>query len=154
MKSKATQWMALGMLALFGVFSVSAQARIYRWVDASGTPHYGDTPPPGVQAEIVHPKTSPLAGNPAARKRLDTYLHDRAAAQKRQAATARKKQEAEAVWRRNCRQAHADLDRLQSFQAHRALIKGKDGKVHRMTEQERQRRLQAVRARIQKTCPH
>ncbi|MDP2806502.1 MAG: DUF4124 domain-containing protein [Gallionellaceae bacterium] len=33
-------------LILFGVFSASAEAKLYKWVDDNGTTHYGETIPP------------------------------------------------------------------------------------------------------------
>ena len=36
----------LGAAALLAVFSLSAQAKLYKWVDENGTTHYGETIPP------------------------------------------------------------------------------------------------------------
>ncbi|MDE2306381.1 MAG: DUF4124 domain-containing protein [Gammaproteobacteria bacterium] len=35
-------------------FTTMASAAVYRWVDAAGHIQYGDTPPDGVKAELVH----------------------------------------------------------------------------------------------------
>lgn len=39
--------------------SAMAQAEIYRWTDASGTVHYSDTPPEGVNAVLVGIQSRP-----------------------------------------------------------------------------------------------
>ncbi len=36
----------LGVAALCAVFSLNAEARLYKWVDENGTTHYGETIPP------------------------------------------------------------------------------------------------------------
>ncbi|MDD5056877.1 MAG: DUF4124 domain-containing protein [Sideroxydans sp.] len=36
----------LGVAALCAVFSLSAEAKLFKWVDANGTTHYGETIPP------------------------------------------------------------------------------------------------------------
>lgn len=36
----------LGVVALCAVFSLNAEAKLYKWVDENGTTHYGETIPP------------------------------------------------------------------------------------------------------------
>lgn len=36
----------LGVAALCAVFSLNAEAKLYKWVDENGTTHYGETIPP------------------------------------------------------------------------------------------------------------
>lgn len=38
--------MILGMSAVLAMFSLSAEAKLYKWVDDNGTTHYGETIPP------------------------------------------------------------------------------------------------------------
>lgn len=56
-------------LALFAM-PLAGDAGIYRWTDAQGVMHFGDQPPPGVQAERIQPG-SRLGETPAAKPDRD-----------------------------------------------------------------------------------
>jgi len=47
------------MLLVWSVFTLPAEAQIYKWVDASGKTRYGDTPPASGNAETQVMKTAP-----------------------------------------------------------------------------------------------
>ena len=60
----------LAMLAacLVVAVNVSAQQVVYKWTDEDGVVHFGESPPPGVQAERIvtsAPPTAPAAPAPA-----------------------------------------------------------------------------------------
>lgn len=152
MKTVTRVAIALSACALMLAVLPTAQARIYRWVDASGTVHFGNTPPSGVRYQAVHPQTT-SPSKPAVSGGTPAPAPGKAKQGRRPAAgQARTQQLAASVRRKNCHQARADLKWLQSFQARRALVKGKNGSVHRLTENQRQARIKAARARIAHTC--
>lgn len=130
----------------------AAQAQIYRWVDSSGTVHYGNNPPAGVHYQTIHPHTTPPA-RPAKSSPQPAPVHKKVARGSGQSAgRAREKRLAARVRRKNCKQARANLKWLKSFRARRALVKGKHGSVHRLTENQRQARIKLAKARIARTC--
>ncbi len=57
------------MCAVLLVWSGMASATVYKWVDAQGKVQYGDSPPDGVNAEVIEMPGShaaPAAAQPAA----------------------------------------------------------------------------------------
>ncbi|MDH3505423.1 MAG: DUF4124 domain-containing protein [Nitrospirota bacterium] len=55
--------LALALAVFF--FALDASAQVYRWVDAKGTTHFSNSPPPpGVNAELIFIQTQPGAPSP------------------------------------------------------------------------------------------
>jgi len=78
--------------ALAVVGSGAALADTWRWQDAEGQVHFGDRPPPGVQAERMNVQTGPSALTDEERARRAQELREREAA--RDAAAAREERRA------------------------------------------------------------
>jgi len=97
--------------------AASAQAVLYKWVDASGTVVYSDQPPPGgVKSEIV---TTPVAppSNPNAVKEManrDLEQKKRLAQQAQDEKAAAKARVDENTRRENCQQMRGSLRIYQS----------------------------------------
>lgn len=97
--------------------AASAQAVLYKWVDASGTVVYSDQPPPGgVKSEIV---TTPVAppSNPNAVKEManrDLEQKKRLAQQAQDEKAADKARADEIKRRENCQQMRGSLRIYQS----------------------------------------
>ncbi len=129
-------------------------ASVYRWVDDNGVVNYTQMKPEGVDAVLVNAETGtsvdrqqpPAVSQPAA------SADDRGAetapklsdSQKKMLADLRaadeaRQQEVDRVRDANCKQAHDLLDRLTSNG--RIRIKGDDGSVRMMPEEERQKRI-------------
>ena len=60
------KFLGLG-LVLFSAFCISAEAKLFKWVDDSGTTHYGETIPP----EYASKNTTPIDDKGFAGKRID-----------------------------------------------------------------------------------
>ena len=136
------------------VLALGAEARVYRWVDATGEVHFGDHPPPVVEAEPVRlpppPKTDPGAAMKAIenerRQAVDEYLKKRdEAARKKDAAAAR-----EAKRQANCATARDNLRKLEGLG--NRLVRMPDGSYVRLTEEERQARMAEARKQIGEFC--
>jgi len=71
MKSLPTLRHTLLLVALLAcsAIPVAGEAGIYSWTDAQGVEHFGDQPPPGVQAERVRPGSGLGRTPPAKAKR-------------------------------------------------------------------------------------
>lgn len=63
MMMKLTTYL-IGALLAVGLAS-TASAEIYRWVGEDGLAHYGDRPPPGVEAVRIQPETGDFGSFPA-----------------------------------------------------------------------------------------
>lgn len=64
------------LLALFLIASLSAQAEIYKWVDADGNAHFSDVKPAGKDVRAVAPERTPPASSGTAHagaKRVTMY---------------------------------------------------------------------------------
>jgi Domain of unknown function (DUF4124) len=91
-------------------WSAMASAVVYKWVDAQGAIHYGDTPPDGVKAEVVRllgtreenggapaqPARGPTAASFSAQALADYKSQQEQQAVNQDVAAARKKQCADA----------------------------------------------------------
>ncbi len=114
------------------VFSASADAQMYKWVDKDGKVRYGDMPPAGTRATPLKGSRAPAAAAPApesdakgakgARSGPMTPVEQEAAfrkrrldAQKAQEKEAKLSQEADAK-RQNCETAKDAMRQLQSGQ--------------------------------------
>lgn len=118
---------------------------IYRWVDAQGQVHYGETPPSGVQAEsragaktppraaaspVPPPAAPPAAVKPEEKKPTET---------------------AEAKAKR-CEEARTRVAFLEEKTAYRLMIREADGSEARMTEEQFQERLGQANKTISEAC--
>lgn len=139
------------LLAL--MVSAMAQAEIYRWVDENGVTIYSEVPPPDGEADRVKiapaPSTTPEeAQRPlkAEMQTLEDYREDRQlASQKRQ-----KEELDRQLHEENCRNAKDNLENL--ITASRRLVQMPDGSYVRLTEQERQQRMDEARKHIDEFC--
>jgi len=122
----------------------------YRWVDTQGGVHFGDQPPTGVSAEPLRPPLPPGSGEE--QKALQELSQQRS----RQAAEDAKQQE-EALQQRlreDNRKAAcaASQTRRERLERPRQLEILPDGSAQRLTEEERQARIQETDRRITETC--
>ena len=51
------------MMAVATVFAVSADSEIHKWIDKDGNVHYSDSPPSGVDTELIKPLPTPHKGD-------------------------------------------------------------------------------------------
>jgi len=97
-----------------------ASAQIYTWRDASGKVHYSDTPPTDANAKKIDSGVPASNDSPAANNPGRSLAEQEAAFRKRQAEAekARAKSEQDkkdlAERQRNCQDARAQLDALES----------------------------------------
>ena len=132
------------LLALCG--NVMA-AQVYKWVDAQGVTHFGAQPPQGQQVETVNTVTAPAkpAATPQSVEQeeaeADQSSIDRKV--KQQVAT----QEAER--KRYCETMRTNLAQLQN----NPRVRVEDnGETRRLTEEERQSRINETRDKIAENC--
>ena len=105
---------------------------IYRWVDAQGQVHYGETPPQGSPAQ-AQGKLHVGAGAAAPSAPVLPAASSPAVASAEDSARAKAVKETKA---KNCQAAKAQIEMLETKTARRILLTQKDGSVSRMTDEE------------------
>ncbi len=132
------------LLALCG--NVMA-AQVYKWVDAQGVTHFGAQPPQGQQVETVNTVTAPAKSaatpQPPAQEEADADQNSIDRKVKQQVAA----QEAER--KRYCESMRTNLAQLQN----NPRVRVEDnGETRRLTEEERQSRINETRDKIAENC--
>ncbi len=141
------------LVVMTSASSAAGEHGIYKWVDDNGTVHYSQTPPPDGKAQELKPAPGP-ADDPAAisgklRKQVDE-MEERLTEKREGAADAQQWAEIQKLRRENCANARANLDKLQ--QGGNRAYRTPDGEVVRLTEEERQRRIDETNRQIQENC--
>jgi len=143
-----------GLLALCAPLQQLAAKDVYKWVNDAGEVQYTQLPPPnGIEATRVQ-SGPPPAGNPAAInadleaqvEAMDERIEDRATAARKSELEA----EIERVSKENCATARKNLAELQQGGIKR--YRTGDGSVIRLTEEDRQRRIEEANSQIQEFC--
>jgi hypothetical protein len=132
------------LLALCG--NVMA-AQVYKWVDAQGVTHFGAQPPQGQQLETLNtvpaPAKSAATPQPPAQEEADADQSSIDRKVKQQVAA----QEAER--KRYCESMRTNLAQLQN----NPRVRVEDnGETRRLTEEERQSRINETRDKIAENC--
>ncbi len=139
------------LLALMTTATV--QGEIYRWVDENGVTVYSEVPPPDGEADMVKTAPAPSINPEESQRQLDADMQKLEDNQEDKALAAEKKQEQELnkqVYEENCRIAKDNLNNL--IPAARRLVQMPDGSYVRLTEEERQQRMDEARKNIDEFC--
>lgn len=146
----------LFLLLAIAVASPACVAEIYKWKDKHGKLHFGDRPPPDVEApQEVDIKNAPVAdGQPPdsaerldrQRRLLDSYASDRE--EKKQAAAKDKEQKAQRA--RQCIQAKHNLKVMKQAGVHYSL--DDIGEEVYASDAEREKSIQQYQGKISKYC--
>jgi len=146
--------LVIGLLGATAPLQQLAAKDVYKWVNDAGEVQYTQFPPPqGTEAVEVKPPPPP-ADNPAAInsdldeqvEAMDERTQDREISAKKSSLEA----EIERVSRQNCEIARKNLAELQQGGIKR--YQTGDGKVIRLTEEDRQRRIAEANDQIQEFC--
>ncbi|TAM26562.1 MAG: DUF4124 domain-containing protein [Nevskiaceae bacterium] len=130
--------------------AVSAQASVYRWVDARGQVHYSQTPPAKGAYRLLD-TPAPTVFTPD-RKAMSEFLQaadQREAAGQQARALADQQRVADAG---QCAEASTRLEYLESRPPRRFFVTGPDGEPSRMTDEQWEARKGEAQARILKSC--
>ncbi|MCU7849642.1 MAG: DUF4124 domain-containing protein [Candidatus Thiodiazotropha sp. (ex Lucinoma kastoroae)] len=138
--------------ALIVLFSTTASAEIYRWVNEDGVVIFSRTPPPGAKAETVKIRnSSPSSANDSEDrlKKLHQRLADSEEDRGLKKAKQREQAEDKARNKQNCNAARKNLEQLTAL-ANRLYKVGDE--YLRLTEEDRQKRMQQARDQIKEHC--
>lgn len=130
-------------------------AQMYRWVDGAGVTHFSQTPPAGAAAAQRLPvPEAPVLGDgdvvEQESERLRQLQEQTTETRKEQEANREKAAAKAAIDEKNCATARHNYQVLQS--ATRRLIRTPDGQYHRLTEEQRQQRMQQAEEMMNKSC--
>lgn len=125
-------------------------AGIYKW-EQDGTVHYGERPPPDVDAVLMNPRTGADTERAQEqleeqREQLETMDRARELRAEREAEQAA---EADAK-RQNCENARTNLSEAQART--RLLMEQDDGELAMMTEEQRQEQIRKAQEMVDKYC--
>ena len=140
------------LFALLLLFINLVSAETYRWVNEEGVVTYSQTPPPNANAETVNIKTTPASSAGDSKTRLEALRQKMAdSAEDRALKKAQKQEQAEikAENKQNCSTARKNLEQLTALG--NRLYKTEDGYV-RLTEENRQQKMQQAREQIEEFC--
>jgi len=134
-------------------------ADIYKWTDGSGEVHYTQTPPPnGMTAQTIQGAPPPAESDKTIheeqqklQQQLDAF-EERRAEREAQEAIEKQRQELAKIDEKNCITAQGNLAKLQQGGIKRYLTP--EGEVIRLTEEDRQRRINEAHQQVEKYCSH
>jgi hypothetical protein len=141
-------------LLVFTVPSPAADSQnMYKWTDDQGEVHYTQFPPPGRKTEKMQPPPPPAESPNASGNDLQQQLD--AVEQQNQeqlqgAKDAQQWAQIQKIRRDNCKTAKQNLVNLQRGGNVRYM--GPNGEVIRLTEEDRQKRIDEANAQIKENC--
>lgn len=138
--------------ALIVLFFTTASAETYRWVNEDGVVTFSQTPPPDAKAETVKIRSTPSSSADTSEDRLEK-LRQRLADSEEDRELKKTKQkdlaEDKARNKQNCNAARKNLAQLTAL-ANRLYKVGDE--YLRLTEEDRQKRMQQARDQIKEHC--
>ena len=141
-------------LLVFATASPAADTQdIYKWTDDQGEVQYTQFPPSGRPAEILHgvrpPDESPESDGNDLQKQLEA-VEQQNKEQLQGAKDEKQWAQIQKIRRDNCKTARQNLVNLNRGGNVRYM--GADGKVMRLTEEERQKRIDEANQQIKENC--
>ena len=135
----------------FALVTAPAAAEMFKWKDADGNTQYGQTPPPGVQAQTIRakpaPKSTPAAQSPQERLKA---LEAEKKLQSEGAATAEAEKKHAETRKRNCEIARKNLAGLQRGGHNKMRLP--DGSYIYPTAEQKQERIDEANSMIEENC--
>ena len=141
------------LLAFAACSAVAENQNMYKWTDDQGEVHYSQFAPPGREAEKLKAPASPAHSTGAGENELQQQLDTQENQDKKQAQEemdAKKKAQIEEIRKKNCEIANKNLDNLQRGGNVRYM--NANGEVIRLSEEERQKRIDEANKHIKENC--
>lgn len=129
---------------------------IYRWVDESGTVHFGERPPEGVDATRVEVRESGAAPQPApatAQAPADVQTPAKSVAQQRREERAKRREEQQAEQAFLDAKCEAMRQQLAAVEPHvRVIVTTEEGESRRLDDAERLEMIDEAKTFIAENC--
>lgn len=138
---------------LLSVCFTTHAADVYQWQDENGVTHYGQTPPPDVDAKQMTVPAPPPADPEKAQQKIDTLIAKQREAAAEAEQREEKQREAQAradIRAENCKIAQRNLEQYQNNPGRR--FQNADGEVTRPTEEERQEKISELKQQTEQFC--
>jgi hypothetical protein len=148
------RWILISLCLSSALLITPASAEIYKWTDANGEVQYSQIPPPnGIKSEEIQsappPTDNPDTTSDTLQEQVDAMNEDIAEQEIEEKKDALAKQIDDA-YESNCTTATNNLAKLQEGGRKRYLTP--DGKVTRLTEEQRQQRINEAKNQIDEFC--
>jgi hypothetical protein len=142
------------LLAFAAGSAIAANQNMYKWTDDQGEVHYDQFPPSGRETEKMKaPPPAPAAAAESAendlRKQIETMDKEKEE-QIQGAKDAESWAKIQKIRRQNCETANKNLANLQRGGNVRYV--GPDGEVTRLSDEERQKRVEEANKQIKENC--
>lgn len=128
-------------------------AQIYKWVDENGQINYTQQPPTSGDAEVVNVPPPPPVDTEQAQQEIDQLIEQQETAEETEAEAQQEAEEAaqkQAVLEENCRIAQQNYTQYENNPGRRVM--DEEGNVTRLSEDERQQKLQELQEQIELYC--
>ncbi len=139
---------------MLSLFATAAFAEIYKWVDENGQTHYSQQAPRDIAATVIKTPPPPVIDPDIAQQQVDELIQQQGSEdqmrldqQNHQKIAAEKLANQE----KNCKIAQQQLQQYQNNPGRR--IMDADGNVTRLTEEDRQQKIQESQENVTKYCP-
>lgn len=142
----------LALLSL--LISFSASAEIFKWVDENGQTHYSQSPPESGEAETIDVPPPPPIAPESDNNEVDALIEKQQADEQAELEAQEKAEqeaEREAQLATNCQVATDNLRGYQNNPGRRVI--DEDGNAARLSEEERQQKIQELQDKIDLYCP-
>ena len=126
---------------------------VYKWVDSEGKLHFSEKAPEGVQATKVTTDTRKVGSVEPTAQEIQTYKEDTQARKEKEVIVKEKRlsrKEEKAMRAQLCETARAQISKLEP--SPRVMIKGEDGEVRRLDDNERLEWLQKSKDAEKEYC--
>tara|TARA_R110000772_G_scaffold13567_1_gene40081 strand:- start:1194 stop:1652 length:459 start_codon:yes stop_codon:yes gene_type:complete len=138
---------------ILSLFATATFAEIYKWVDENGQTHYSQQAPRDIQATVITSPPPPVVDSTAAQQEIDALIKQQTSdeqlsleQQNQQQNDEEKKDNKD----KNCKIAQQQLEEYQNNPGRR--IMDADGNVTRLTEEERQQKIQESQENVTTYC--
>ena len=138
----------MGLLVLFFSSAISA-APIYKWVDKNGTVHFGSEPPTHIEVEKISTKAAkpqPLPEPQPSHNSVENKVPSQEEIDKQ---VRKQVAEEQAALNKQCTEMRTRLSQLKN---NPRLLAEIDGTITRLTEEQRQERIQELEQKIKEFC--
>lgn len=145
------------IILLLSVATAGTAGGVYKWTDAQGNVHYGERPPPGIEAKSLKVDKAPLSSDEAAveleKLGIKAGIGPTDEQQQGQATEAVGVQptaeQTEAI-QRNCEIARQNVATLERYR--RVMTQDGSGAAVRLDENERAARMEKARKQVEEFC--
>lgn len=133
-----------------GITTLASAVTTYKWVDKDGTVHYSQEPPSNDNYQTLNVQTQSPSGDSSSSQQSAPSYSTPSSSNDSKATDVIKKQEAmgEAQRQKNCETAKKNLEIYTTYRRFRE----KSGKVIRMDDNERAKRIEQSKEQIKQFC--